>query len=293
MNANMTMTEYLALPAVSSGVVIAAARDCPYAAYWESYLNPVRMREHSKVTDSGTIAHSLFLEGDESNLVVVDAADWRTKAAQDAGDAAYASNKTPILAKKLAPVRLQVQRANEFMQSIKNTEPAVYDCYNTGDTETVHEWDDDGVPCRIRPDRISIDKRMILDYKTTAASPNPESWGRTQMIGMGFYISAAFYRRGIKALYGVDADYVFLVQQNTAPYLCSLVGLGPREYELGEQQVERGLRTWRACVTRKSFPAYPARVVYPELPAWEAARVEEAELNAAYDELQAEKGLQP
>ena len=77
------------------------------------------------------------------------------------------------------------------------------------------------MPCRIRPDRISTDRKLIVDLKTTTTSTEPNRWARTQLTGMGYYLSAAFYRLA----FDVPPDYVFLVVPSKPPYLPSLVAL--------------------------------------------------------------------
>ena len=114
-----------------------------------------------------------------------------------------------------------------------------------------------------------------MDVKTTARSAEPDSWGRTQMVGMGYYVSAAWYRRGVEALCNVSPAYVFLVIEAEPPYLCSLVGVDPAVCELGAQKITHGMNAWAACQRSGKWPAYPNRVAYPEIPAWESARWEE------------------
>ena len=69
------------------------------------------------------------------------------------------------------------------------------------------------------------------------------------MVGMGYYVSASFYRRGITALTSVTPDYLFLVVEQQAPYLCSLVGVDPHGYALGSEKVEAGLKAWQRCAS--------------------------------------------
>ena len=92
---------------------------------------------------------------------------------------------------------------------------------------------------------------------------------------MGYYLSAAFYQRGVEAACGVRAAYTFLVIEQDPPHLCSLVGMSPEHFEVGAARIAQALRTWQACVASNRWPAYPARVCYPELSPWEAVRAEE------------------
>src|SRR3972149_6692059 len=64
-------------------------------------LNPAWAPEATEQTDLGTLAHALLLEQDDSRLVVVEADDWRTKAARLARVQALAAGKPPLLARVL------------------------------------------------------------------------------------------------------------------------------------------------------------------------------------------------
>ena len=98
------------------------------------------------------------------------------------------------------------------------------------------------------------------------------------MVRMGYYVSAAFYRRGIESLFNVSPDYVFLVVETEPPYLCSLVGMDPRAFDIGGQKVSLGLAEWERCVKANDWPSYPRVVCYPELPAWIEAEMLEREI---------------
>src|ERR1700693_4471465 len=67
-----TMQEYLDLPAVSASLVCDILDKCPRAAWWNSYLNPDRVRETSALMDAGTVAHAILLEGSEACCTVID-----------------------------------------------------------------------------------------------------------------------------------------------------------------------------------------------------------------------------
>jgi hypothetical protein len=95
---------------------------------------------------------------------------------------------------------------------------------------------------------------------------------------MGYYLSAAWYRRGVLALTGVSPAYVFLAQEVETPYLCSLVGVNPAIIDAADAAIERGLATWRRCVETNTWPAYPTRVCYPDAPAYMLAQWEEQQV---------------
>lgn len=285
----MPMAEYLEVPAVSAGLLKAVVNECPQAAWFESWMNPNRVADNTKASDAGSIAHEILLEGSEAGVQVFDPAEypnakgggvatgWTNNAIKEARDQARAAGLIPILQDDMTTIRNMVAAARRFIDSLKASEPAVWAAFQDGcgASEQTVLWDDGGTLCRMRPDRISNDRRVIIDVKTTATSVEPADWSRRQMGPLGYWITAAWYRRGAMRCFGVEPAYLFLVVGQNAPHLCSLVGVDPAGFDFGGMQIERGLRLWRECVDKGWWPGYPARACYPEVPAWEFAREQE------------------
>ena len=288
----VSMEKYLALPAVSALLVKTIISECPRAAWWQSWLNPAQERKTSDEMDAGTIAHALILEGSTAGVAVIDPRDhpaektgaipvgWTNKSIKAARDYAREQGKIPVLLEDMVNINNMVESAMEYLDSVSKDEPAIWQAFQpeSGESEVTMVFDDHGTLCKMRPDRISKDRKLIVDVKTTARSAEPDSWARTQMVGMGYYKGAAFYRRGIEALFNVSPAYAFLVIETEPPYLCSMPAMDPRAFDLGAMEIERGLNAWRACVAANRWPGYPTRCVYPEIPVWEQARIEEREM---------------
>ena len=94
-----------------------------------------------------------------------------------------------------------VASARCFIESLKDEQPDVWSAFQPdgGDSEVTVVWDEAGTLCKCRPDRISKDRTVIVDAKFTGTSAEPDTYGRTQLVRMGGYISAAWYRRGVEA----------------------------------------------------------------------------------------------
>ena len=281
------MEAYLAAEAASASILKRVVGECPRAAWFESWLNPARVVDAGKkASDAGSIAHSILLEGSADIVAVIDPMDhpaektgaipagWTNKSIKTARDAAKAAGKIPVLLDDMKSIENMVDSAWSYLESVKDDEPAIWELFQEGkgQSELTMCWQDGPTLCRMRSDRISLDRKLIVDVKTTQRSAEPGSWGRTQLTGMGYYTSAAFYRRGVEALCQVSPDYVFLVIEQEPPYLCSLVGMDPKAFEIGGQKIETALAIWAQCVKSNRWPAYPTRVCYPELPAWEELR---------------------
>lgn len=300
----LPLAEYLKLPAVSASILRAVVERCPAAGFYESWLNETHVPEDedSSVTEAekkrrglGSVAHSILLEASEDCCVVIDPEDhpaertgsipdgWTNKSIRAARDDARARGKIPVLLADMAEIRAMAASARRFIDGLRDTEPAIWKAFEPdgGSSEVTMLWAEDlnGSEhlCRLRADRISSDAKIIVDAKFTARSAEPGSWGRTQLLGMGYYMSAAWYRRGVRALCDVDCTYYFLVVETAPPYLCSLIGVDPTWIALGESKVKTGLAIWDRCKRDGVFPAYPNRACFPELPPWAGAVWQEQE----------------
>jgi hypothetical protein len=288
MHFDVSMHDYLTMPAVSASLLKAMYTRCPRAAWFESWLNPKYEPDlSSKAQNAGSIAHCILLEGSTESVAVIDPRDypgkkggipvgWTTDAIKEARDNAIAAGKIPIFPDHMVEIEAMVDAARDFLDSVKNDEPAIYAAFQPdgGQSETTIVWNEGKTLCRIRPDRISSDRKLIVDYKTGGTSAEPDQWGRTQMIRMAYYVSASFYKRGVEATFNVSPAYVYLVQQQDAPYLCSLVGVDPHAFDLGARIIDQALRQWQECEASGKWPGYPTHICYPEIPSWEDARHE-------------------
>lgn len=232
-------------------------------------LNPDFARQEEQHFDIGTAAHWLLLQGDTADVVtIVDAADWRTKVAQEQRDEARAAGRLPLLARHWDAVQAMVAAAREQLAQHTAAPPLFVD----GKPERTLVWEDDGVLCRARLDWLRDDYAAIDDYKSTGRSASPEAWIRSSLVANGGDIQVAFYLRGLRALTGAEADWRWCVQETSPPYALSVIAPGPDVLALGESKVQYALKAWRRGVESGVWPAYEPRVATAELPAWEDAR---------------------
>ncbi len=234
-------------------------------------LNPNFAREEKDAFDIGTIAHALILQG-ETATEVLDFPDWRTKLAKEARDEARAEGKTPILAKHWETVQRMVEAAVAQLDAHEADPPV----FAPGQAEQTIVWEEDGVTCRARVDWLHDDRRAIDDYKTTSASADPAAWCRT-MLNMGGDVQQVFYQRGMRALFGENPEWRFIVQETYAPYALSVVSLAPDALALAEKKVERAIEMWRRCLATDTWPGYTTRVAYAASPPWAEAQYLERE----------------
>lgn len=213
-------------------------------------------REHrvnKDVFDFGTAAHSLVLEDDKSQLEVLDYADWRTKAAQEAKADAYANGLTPILAKDFKQVEamaLQIKHHPEAKFLMRDGKAEQSGFYQHPDT---------GVWLRVRYDWLPNHRGpglLIPDYKT-AVSAAPDAFIK-HAVDFGYHQQDPWYSDAAKALALCDDPaFVFIVQEKTAPYLVNVIELTTEAKAQGRALNEKAIRLFKECRDTDTWPGYP------------------------------------
>jgi PDDEXK-like domain of unknown function (DUF3799) len=294
--AKMTMPEYIAHKAISSGLCHRILAQSPLHAWIDSPWNPAREQDNSAVADIGTIAHACLLEGGTNALAVIDPEDyhakngnipdgWTNKAIRGARDTARAEGKIPILVEQFEGVHMMVIAAKTYLASSE-----LAGILDDGEPEVTMLFDMNGLACKARADFLATDRRICLSYKTTLGSAKPDAWIRTQL--PGYDAATLFYERAVCIAYGVDSCLaVHLVQEQHPPYSCSLVALSPAWRELAAAKLDSALETWRRCVENDAWPAYPTRIAYAEPRAWQINEAEEMQVNTAFSEVELEGGI--
>src|SRR6266446_227190 len=95
--------------------------------------NPVR--EEAAHLDLGRLCHALMLEG-EDIAVIIEADNYRTKAAQEARDAARLAGKCPLLAHEMVEVTAMMQACRTQLDAHKDAS----DAFRNGKPEQVLVW---------------------------------------------------------------------------------------------------------------------------------------------------------
>lgn len=272
---NLTMAEYLAdpaiLPSLNAGTITRLISQSPAHA-WHAHprLNPNYKSEESDAFDLGSAAHALLLEGDD-RMQVIRADSYRTNAAKAERDEARAAGKYPVLEARYADVLAMVDVARSKIASCPDLSGIKLD---DGIPESVIIWTEGDTMFRCRPDWRAHAGDVMLSYKTTAASANPAAWPRT-MLGMGADIQATLEARGNLAVSGKPTKVIFLVQEVTAPYSCSLIALAPAFQAFAEEKINCAIAIWKECLRANIWPGYTSRIAWVEPPAWAIAQQEE------------------
>lgn len=228
--------------------------------------------------DFGHAAHHLIL-GVGPELVVIDADNYKTKAAQAKRDEAYAARAVPLLAREhdqvvaMAEALVKHPIAGPLFQS------------GTGRPEQTLVWFDAefGIWRRALLDwlrgRPAPGGRLIVpDYKTANAA-DPEAIAKA-VDNHGYDQQLAWYLDGVQALDlagDVEPAALLVVQEKTAPYLITVVQLDVVALERGRLRNHLALDEYRHCRATDTWPGYndpPTRVIEVGLPGWAERRHE-------------------
>nr|MBC8360902.1 PD-(D/E)XK nuclease-like domain-containing protein [Candidatus Desulfatibia profunda] len=260
------------IPSLSSSIAKIIWEKSPKHA-WLAHpkLNPDYEPKNKTQFDIGNAAHAHLLEGDGLKIVVIDASDYRKKETQEKRDALYALGKVPVLSKDWINVKEMADVAKGF---IAETELA--GIFDNGKPEQTLIADYEGAMLRSRLDWLANDRLIILDYKSTGGSSKPEQWIRRQLFNMNYDIQVYHYPLMNELTGGPpNAKFIFLVQENTKPYACSLVGAGPSVIDSGKKKFRYALHKWKWCLEFNKWPAYDTRIAWADVPPWQMAEVEE------------------
>lgn len=214
--------------------------------------------------DFGHAAHGLIL-GTGDPVEIVDAGDWRTKAAQEAAAQARAAGRVPLLAHEWAHV--------EGMAAALASGPAARLFRpSTGMSEVVVVWmdTDTGLWLRAKFDRVLIGADgsvTIIDYKS-AKNSSPAAFARA-MWEYGYYTQDAFYSTGAEVLgLGDPVRFLFVVQEKDPPYLCTVVELDEEDRQWGRVVNRRALHDYLRYRAADHWPGYAEDIVSVGLPAY-------------------------
>lgn len=199
--------------------------------------------------NDGHAAHTRVL-GEGPEIVVIDAADWRTAAARAARDKALAEGKTPLL-----PDEDEMTRA---MAATVHNHPEAAALLAEGQAEQSLYWTDPSTWTRLRtrPDWITEQhgRRVFVDYKTTkSAAP---SIFRASAGDFGYHQQAAFNVAGAREVLDEDVRVVFIAQEKEPPYLVSVHEWSPEDIEIGAALNRLAIDIYAACTAEDYWPGY-------------------------------------
>jgi hypothetical protein len=252
-------------PSLNGTVAKLLISDSPRHA-WTAHpkLNPAYEEKVASKFDVGTAAHEVFLLGNDDRVHVVEANDWRTKAAQEVRDRARAEGLIPLLTDQWQQVSAMLTALRAQLPGIDADPPL----FAAGKPEQTLIWRDRGVLCRARLDWLHDSLECCDDLKSAGRTANPHVWTRTTMWSIGADIQSAFTLRGLKAALGVDSTFRFVIAETHEPYAIAAVTLSSQALALANAKIDVALERWKECLRTDAWPAYPPHVLTVDPPPW-------------------------
>lgn len=244
--------------------------------------------KYEKSKAIGNAAHSLMM-GRGKSMAIIDHPNFMTKLAKEAKAEALAGGQEPILAKHFDVAIRMVDAARKQLSQI----PFCQDAFATGhgDSEVVIANCEDGQWLRSMIDWITPDLAEVWDLKTSGTSASPYATGKL-MASAGWHVQAAMHERILDELDPKGAGrrkFRYVCQENEPPFALTVNEIGESALTIGRKQIEFAIKTWRYCTVSGIWPAYPLRIIRPELPAW----AENSWIDREIKEYEAEQEAKP
>lgn len=236
-------------------------------------------QQHRVEFDVGAAAHAEVL-GVGAETVIIDASDWKAKAAREERDAAYAAGKTPLLRHQYDAVHAMAEAVWNHPIAGRLLEPGA------GHSEQVFVWrdPDTGVWCRAMLDRhddLPGIGPVIVDLKTTVSAEPVSVSG--SVAKYGYYQQDPFYCDGYLELFGVEPAFLFVFVEKTPPHLVTVCQLDPEAREWGRVRNRKARDVYRRCRETGRWPGYTDEIESITLPGWARHQNSNAFNEGAYD----------
>ena len=269
--------EYHAAPGVSSSLLKTFAMSATPAHFKANHLDkPAPSASLQRAFDFGTAVHAGFMEPDrfaEEYLVFDDAEivldvggknpratnkykEWRADYEEE--------NKDKIIlegndyARVLAVV--SAMKASGYMRKLFSIPGAAEDSFF---------WDHGDHLCKCRPDYLR-DDGFVLDIKTTDDA-SPAAFQK-QAENLCYYIQAAHYLDGVRAVCGEARQFLFIVVEKTPPYGVAFYAADADMIASGRRKIDEILSLYQGCLDSGEWPCYPDGAQWLSRPAWTAGK---------------------
>lgn len=257
---DMPMLDYLALEAVSASLLHQFRRSPLHARH---YLTQPREDTASLIV--GEAVHYAILEPAKfyERYALPPKVDKRTTAGKAEWAAWLADNPNVV------PLTHDEYKTAEGISGAALSDPGVADLFGgKGMSEVTILWEDDGIACKARPDRIATmgDETIILDIKTCR---DASERGFARAVGeYGYHNKAAWYLDAANRISERERRFVFLAVENSEPYASALYELTDEAVGQGREQNRIALAQYRDCVSTGRWPGYPRGINYIDIPKW-------------------------
>jgi len=233
------------------------------AAHYKAWIEGAR-GEPTPAMQFGTAFHCAVLEPSvfaEKYAVEPEFGDCRRKNPKAARDAWRAENEGKLTISAEDHARIIAMR-----ESIAAHPTAARLLATPGDCEVSMRWEQHGVSCRARADKIVKNGSILIDLKTTEDASEDE-FARSCAV-YRYHWQCAHYIDGARAN-DLDVQAMVLVAvEKEPPYAVAVHELDDLALDLGRASVARLGALLRQCVETGVWPAYAVGVQRLSLPRW-------------------------
>jgi len=206
--------------------------------------------------------HSYALEYEMGDMVVVPKVDKRTKA----GKALAAE-----LEIKYADKRMVSQPDYDKMKGMVRAlhrHPYVGKLMQTKERELTGIWYDvnNKLPCKIRPDLITHEQRIIIDLKSCVSAAEVDA--NRDIFKFGYDISAAWYKWGAREITGHDYNFIDVFVEKTPPHGITWFPMGGLTVRKAWERIGEVLGDLSDCIINDKWPSYDIGPCEPNPPSW-------------------------
>jgi len=171
-------------------------------------------------------------------------------------------DKAEIIPKEIHLNLSELNQVIGMSKMINSDERAKNAFSQKGESELSLFWQDEetGIWLKCRPDFLPYDCKFVPDYKT-AVSANPRTF-YGDFLKFGYFVQAAMYRQGIKAVTGIDVEsFFFIVQEKEEPFISQPFLPSMRLVDWGDKVIRNGIQKYVECQESGLWPGYTDKVV--------------------------------
>ena len=127
-------------------------------------------------------------------------------------------------------------------------------------------WDEAGVHCKARLDRVLIEAGIVLDLKTTD-SVEPELFTK-KVVSLGYDFQLATYLSAAEAAFGKPFKFIFVAVERKAPYTVALFEADEEMVAEGRHKFEKALKIYKKCEKSGEWPNREVTIQKLSYPGW-------------------------
>lgn len=261
----MTNAEYHASEGISKSDLDLLHRSPAHYKYRKA--NP---REQTPAMLLGSVTHKMLLEPADFSreFAVMPECDRRTKE----GKAVWKAFTDELEANTIVISRDVFETAAAMTNAVKSHAFASR-LLRGGRSEQSFFWDENGIPCKCRPDYLR-DDGIVIDVKSTL-NASPEEFPRSAY-NFRYHVQAWWYLHGLQRLCVPAREFVFIAVEKEPPFAVCVYVADDTVLKLGEQEAQKDLETYRWCMEHDNWYGYER---IPEthslmLPEWAARKAE-------------------